>query len=69
MAEGLITQVPYSQDISDIDTTISYEDPLPSTLKFELRGTQFIIARETLVFHSCHCITPTNSDGVSMSFH
>ncbi|KAI9285272.1 hypothetical protein BC943DRAFT_306200 [Umbelopsis sp. AD052] len=49
MAEGLITQVSYSQDVSDIDTTISNEDPLPSTLKFELRGRQFIIARETLL--------------------
>ncbi|KAH8550387.1 hypothetical protein BGW37DRAFT_540240 [Umbelopsis sp. PMI_123] len=49
MADGLITQVSYPQDISDIDTSVSNEDPLPSTLKFELRGKQFVIARETLI--------------------
>jgi hypothetical protein len=59
MAEGIITQVSYSQDLSDLDTTISNEDPLPSTLKFELRGTQFVIARETLVIHSRHWHYPT----------
>jgi hypothetical protein len=52
MADGLITQVSYPQDISDIDTSVSNEDPLPSTLKFELRGKQFVIARETLVMDS-----------------
>jgi len=59
MAEGIITQVSYSQDLSDLDTTISNEDPLPSTLTFELRGTQFVIARETLVIHSRHVHYPT----------
>jgi hypothetical protein len=65
MADSLIMQVPYHQDPSDIDnaTSVSDDDPLPSTLNFELRGRQFVIARETLVMYSndlhmsSHCIT------------
>jgi hypothetical protein len=53
MADSLITQLPYHQNPSDIDNaaSISDDDPLPSTLKFELRGRQFVIARETLVMY------------------
>jgi hypothetical protein len=51
MADSLITQVPYSQDIPDIDngTTLSNEDPLPTILNFNLRGRCFQIARDILV--------------------